>query len=215
MFEAIVIIVKPELAKNEFDYLMHLVSPDKQERIRKFHFSQDARNCLLGDCLARIEICRATGFSNKQLEFSINSYGKPFLVNRPNIHFNISHAGNYVVCAVSDEPVGVDIEIMKPIEMKIAERFFASDEVKYIKSDDTVYRFYEVWTKKESKIKWEGKGLHMPLTSFSVFELSGQGLPTYHCVFQSEDAICHVCSVKQTLPSVRFMDTATFIKSIM
>ena len=215
MFETVILSIESELTQNEFNVLMKLVSLEKQKRIKQFHFIRDAWNCLLGDVLARVEICRATGLSNQHLEFSTNTYGKPFLVNSPHIHFNISHAGNFVACAIADEPIGIDIEIIKPTEMKIAERFFAPDEVTYITSDGSIYRFYEVWTKKESRIKWEGTGLSIPLSSFSVFDKNVQGAPTYHCVFQSNDAICHVCSSKQTLASVRFMDAASFIKNIV
>lgn len=215
MFEVFILTVIPELTQNEFDALLRLVSSEKQERIKQFHFFRDARNCLLGDALARVEISRSTELSMKQLEFSANAYGKPFLIGDPHIHFNISHTGCYVACAVADVPVGIDIELIKPIEQKIAERFFTPDEAAYIMVDNHERCFYEVWTKKESRIKWEGKGLHKSLTSFSVFESNEWEQLTYHEVFQNDEAICYVCSEKQTLPSIRMMDTAAFLQSIM
>lgn len=214
MFEVVILTVIPELRHNDFDILLHFVSSEKQERIKQFHFFRDARNCLLSDILIRIEICRATGLSKKQLEFSANAYGKPFLIGAPHIHFNISHAGYYIACAVANEPVGIDIELIQPIERKIAERFFTSDEVEYIMTDHE-RRFYEVWTKKESRIKWEGKGLHKPLKSFSVFESNEREQVTYHEVFQNDEAICYVCSTKQEPPAIRMMDTASFIQNVM
>lgn len=111
MFKIVILTVIPELTLNMFDTLLILVSTEKQERIKKFHFFRDARNCLLGDVLSRVEICRALGVSNKQLRFSVNAYGKPFLTNDSNVHFNISHAGHYVACVVADELVGIDIEL--------------------------------------------------------------------------------------------------------
>ncbi len=71
------------------------------------------------------------------------------MINIPHIQFNISHAGDYIACAVSDDPVGVDIELIKTADMQIAERFFTTDETAYIKSGQQEQRFYEVWTKKE------------------------------------------------------------------
>ena len=210
MFEVVILTVLPELTQNEFEALLLLISQEKQERIKKFHFFKDARNCLLGDVLARNEICRATGLSSKHLEFSVNSYGKPLLTNIPHIHFNISHAGHYVACALADEPVGIDIEVINLPDMKIAERFFTSDEITYIMSGDHMLRFYEVWTKKESRIKWEGKGLHKSLRSFSVFDPCEQGQITYHKVFQTEEAICHVSSTKRLSPSVSVINKMEF-----
>lgn len=68
----------------------------------------------------------------KQLELTVNEFGKPFIMGKPRVQFNLSHAENYIVCAISDEPVGIDVEIMKPIDLEIAERFFTSDETEYI-----------------------------------------------------------------------------------
>ncbi len=124
MFEVAMLSVIPELTQEKFNDLLCLMSLEKQERIKQFYFFRDARNCLLGDVLVRFLICCATGLSNNQIEFTTNIYGKPFFIYNPYIHFNISHTGNYVVCAISDEPVGIDIELIKPIEHKIAECFF-------------------------------------------------------------------------------------------
>ena len=213
MFEVVILNVRPELQQYEFDTLLNLVSLEKQARIRKFHFFNDSRNCLISDILARIEICRTTGFNNGQLEFSTNEYGKPFLINNPHIYFNISHADQYVAFAIADEPVGIDIEIIKPIDLKIANRFFTPDEETYILAGNRVQRFYEIWTKKESNIKWEGKGLYKALTSFSVLTPSEQVQLYYHCIFQNEECISYVCSTKQVMPNIRKVDTSFLLNA--
>ena len=101
MFEVVILTVNPELTRSEFDTLLSHAAPEKQKRIKQYKFYRDAQNCLLGDILTRVEICRATGINSKNLEFAANNYGKPFLVNDTRIHFNISHSEGYVVCAVS------------------------------------------------------------------------------------------------------------------
>ena len=211
MFEVAILTATPEFTQDEFGALLSIVSPEKQERIKKFKFFRDARNCLLGDILARSEISRVTGFDAGQLEFTTNEYGKPLLANNPHIHFNISHAGDYIACVVADEPVGIDVEVMKATDLKIAERFFATDELAYVMGGDHVWRFYEIWTKKESHIKWEGKGLHKSLPSFSV---EGSERIVYREVFSNGEAICHVCSTKPMPPSVKMIGTTELVKYI-
>jgi len=216
MLKISVLDINPGLEQSDFNALLLLVAEDKQIRINKFHFYRDARNCLLGDVLTRTEICHATGLKNNQMCFLTNEYGKPYLAFEDNIHFNISHAGNYVVCAVSDEPVGIDIEVMKPFDMKIVERFFTAGEMAYVVNADKDTRltcFYEIWTKKESRIKWEGKGLHMPLSSFSVLCTGGQAL-RYLEVFRNDEVICHVCTNKNKRPEVKIINTATFLQYV-
>lgn len=213
MLEVAILRVVPDLTQCEFNALLLLVSSEKQERIKKFHFFKDAQNCLLGDILFKNEICRVTGLKAKHLQISTNAHGKPFLVSYPNIHFNISHSKHYIACAVSEQPVGIDIEFIKPTDLKIAERFFTSDEIAYIMASNHMNRFYEIWTKKESRIKWEGKGLCSPLNSFSVLEQKNH--IRYHKAFQNNEVICHVCSTQQTLLSTKVLDTAAFLQSII
>lgn len=212
MSKVAILAAAPPLSQNELDFFLSLVSEEKRERIKKFRFMRDAQNCLLGDVLARSEICRATGLCNRQLEFATNEYGKPYIANDPNIHHNVSHSGNYVACAISDRPIGIDIELLRPIDLKIAERFFAPDETAYIAKSDQVCRFYEIWTKKESRVKCEGEGLRKPLPSFSV--LDEEDAFFYHKVCDNGEAICHVCSKERDIPSVVTINADMLLEQI-
>ncbi|MCL2592691.1 MAG: 4'-phosphopantetheinyl transferase superfamily protein [Defluviitaleaceae bacterium] len=215
MLKVVILEIIPELNQEEFNILLPLVTAEKQGRINKYRSFQDARNCLLGDILTRYEICSHTGLFNNHLTFSSTENGKPCLADRPNIHFNISHTGNYVACAISNEPVGVDIEIIKLISPKIAERFFTQDEIAYIDTTEDVFRFYEVWTKKESFIKFKGKGLHMPLSSFSVINSESSLSANFHKVFQSHVAVGYVCSPMDTPPNVYKIDIYELLQNIL
>lgn len=105
------------------------------------------------------------------LSISIAEGGKPYLINEPNVHFSLSHSAGWAVCALSDHPVGVDIERCEPGRRDVASRFFHKDEVRYLNSllpsmrDDA---FYKLWTLKESFVKSTGRGLDLPLRSFRI-----------------------------------------------
>lgn len=160
-----------DIGKDDFDKLLCCVSDEKKERISRFHLFEDAQRTLLGDVLARYAICNRLGIRNKDLVLGTNDYGKPVLHKPNGIHFNISHSGNWVVCAVNNSTVGIDVEIVKPIDLNIADRFFSKDE--YISFTNQPEKtklmyFYMIWTLKESYIKMEGKGLSIPLNSFTI-----------------------------------------------
>ncbi len=119
--------INRNIEKDDFNKLLNCVSKEKKERILRFHRFEDAQRSLLGDVLARYAICKRLGTKNKDLLFGSNDYGKPVLAAPSEIHFNISHSENWVVCAVNDNPVGIDVETIKPIDLKIAERFYSRD----------------------------------------------------------------------------------------
>ena len=54
--------------------------------------------------------------------------GKPRLLKYLNFFYNISHSGDYAICAVSDSEVGVDIQKIRKPDMRIAKRYFTEDE---------------------------------------------------------------------------------------
>jgi 4'-phosphopantetheinyl transferase len=112
-----------------------------------------------------------------KLTISRNYYGKPYFVNYSNLHFNISHSENKIVIALSMmTPIGVDIEKISNPNLKLAKRFFLSEEYNYIISTKfniiKSLRFYKVWTRKEAYVKYIGKGLSIRLNSFNVLDNS-------------------------------------------
>lgn len=85
--------------------------------------------------------------------------GKPVFIDHEDIHFNISHAGKYVVCVVSDGQVGIDIEGGREVRLKVAERFFSREECEWIEQGERTQRFLRLWTAREAYGKLVGEGI--------------------------------------------------------
>ena len=195
--EVTILTADQDLTDKDYNSLLKLVSKDKRKRIERYHFYRDAQNTLLADVLTRYEICRRTGLTNWQLQFSVNEYGKPFLINDPHIQYNLSHSSNYIAFAINSVPVGIDIEKIVPIDIRIANRFFSEDEILYIDSFTgkmQTLAFYHVWTMKESYIKLKGKGLSIPLTSFSVIGQTSEAVIYREILDGTNGAVSHLCS---------------------
>lgn len=195
MIDVFVIKTNKNLSQQEIVDLSKCISVEKQNKNKQLYFVRDRQNTLLADLLIRMEICKRTGNKNHHLLFSSNRYQKPYCINTPEIHYNISHSECYVVCAISDEPIGIDIELVKEIDLNLAQRFFTLDEYLYVSNASTELQkqlFYEIWTKKESYIKYQGNGLSIPLNSFSVLSRSNDVY--YRSIKINEEVICYVCS---------------------
>lgn len=65
---------------------------------------------LSGEALVRFALKECWNLSPETYRIARGEKGKPFIVGVENVFFNISHSGDYVVCAVSDREVGIDIE---------------------------------------------------------------------------------------------------------
>ncbi|MGH0498963.1 4'-phosphopantetheinyl transferase family protein [Bacillus wiedmannii] len=161
-----------DISEEKLKKLCLLINSEKRYKIKKLINKKDKIRTLIGEILIRTIIIQKLKISNKYIKFNRNQYGKPFLKDYPNFNFNISHSGNYVLCAVDNKSIGIDVEEVKDIEYEdIAKSFFTEKEFDYILNEDLNFqlnKFYELWTLKESYIKCCGQGLLMPLKSFTI-----------------------------------------------
>ena len=148
-----------------------LMNAEKQHRVDRFRFADDKKRTVAGEMLARNAISAECGIPPGEIILATGEHGKPCAENI-DIHFNISHSGDYAVCAVNDKPVGIDIEEIRPVNLKIARKICNADELAYIfgheptaddftdtTDKDKLTRFFEIWTKKEACGKCAGTGL--------------------------------------------------------
>ena len=100
--------------------------------------------------------------------------GKPFVSNIPGCHFSISHSGRMIAIAVDVMPIGVDIERMRKVNLKIVERFFSKGDIKNfyeVSKEDRLQYFFKMWTQKESYVKCIGIGFSgMPFRNFTIVD---------------------------------------------
>ncbi len=126
---------------------------------------------IAGELLARYAVGQFTGKQDQPLRLAYGPKGKPHFENLPEVHFNISHSGHYVVCAASETEVGIDVERVRKVNLRVAERFFSEAEIADLmasKEEDRVQYFITLWTLKESYLKAVGRGLTQHLNSFTV-----------------------------------------------
>ena len=109
-----------------------------------------------------------------ELTFDYLEHQKPVLRECPNIHFNLSHCKNGVLCVIDDKnPVGCDIEV---VDRKVGEalmlRCCSEAELQQIKrATDPVAEFIKLWTIKEAVLKFTGRGLVDDLQGLLMPEL--------------------------------------------
>ncbi len=143
-----------------FRFLLQFAPAEKQERILRQHVKQNADNMLVGAALARHMIWVIFQIPLSQQHIAYGSYGKPYLRDSPNAHFNISHSGQYVACAVANQPVGIDVQEITPYRSDVARRICNDIEFRKIEtSAKPAEEFTKLWTYKEAYGKWSGVGI--------------------------------------------------------
>ncbi len=152
--------VNSPIEENTFQYLLKYVQSEKQERILKQKIKQNADNMLIGEILAKAVIKRTFGIDIAKQKFAYTEHRKPYLPDFPDVYFNISHSGEYVACAVSNKPIGVDIQNIGEYNSDVAKRVCNEKELEQIEnSSDQASEFTKLWTQKEAVLKMNGTGI--------------------------------------------------------
>ena len=116
----------------------------------------------------RIRSCTVSGLLSELTELIPLTYrygdkGKPYFENIP-LFFSLSHSGEYVLCAVSRQEVGADIQKIQPSDvLKLAKRFFSEPECRALKRCESDREqqglFCGLWSRKEAYGKLTGEGV--------------------------------------------------------
>lgn len=153
--------------------MAHLPWAERREKVLRFRFEKDRRLCLGAGLLLAHALRHAGAYD---LSLSCLPHGKPVLKNQADLHFNLSHSGTLAVCAVSDQPVGADVEILQAADPGVAAMCFRADERAWMEQSDAPEQaFTRLWTRKESYLKLLGTGLLQSPVEISV--LPGEGQP--------------------------------------
>ena len=171
MQEIFALRLQEALRPDRFVHLLDSIDPERRDRIGRFRRREDALSCLFGDLLVRAVLIRETGVRNRDLIFSREAGGKPICLVPGGVHFNLSHSGSWILAAFDDTPVGVDIELVKPLASGVLEWALSPAESKTMESlaeTERLSSFYESWTLKESWLKASGRGLVDHLSDYSV-----------------------------------------------
>jgi len=152
------------------------LTPDERTRSARFRFERDRQRFIVTRGVLRDLLGRYLQTQPGHISFVYNASGKPDLSPEfgSRLKFNLSHSAGVALIAVAiDSDVGVDLEYIRAQSdyTDIARRFFSAAEVDYLTAlPSHLYAeaFFSCWTKKEAYVKACGKGLAIPLNSFSV-----------------------------------------------
>lgn len=163
-----------DCSSSEITHLAEVLSPAEINRAEAFHFERDRRLFQVSHGALRFILCQYVDCHPAEIKYQVTSNGKPFLVNDPELYFNLSHSHERAIVAVSRiHPLGVDIEHVRSLENidLLARQCFSPTEYQafsVLPESDRLLGFFNAWTRKEAFIKAIGDGLSYPLADFDV-----------------------------------------------
>ena len=101
----------------------------------------------------------AIRFPDATIEVYKDDRGRP-LTDREDLWVSASHTGEWVFCGLSDEPLGIDAQVVTTVRNRdrLVERFFTKEEADWLK-DREEEAFFDLWSRKEAFAKYTGRGI--------------------------------------------------------
>lgn len=195
----------------------------ERERAERYYFSRHQRRFTVARALLRFILGRYVQLAPLELQLDENAYGKPQLMNAPEVHFNLSHSQEVALLAIGlHQPLGIDLEFFsaRPY-IDLGLQMFSAEENQALATCPLHLQplgFFHIWAQKEAFIKACGLGLSYPTEQFTVPLLSAGPTtitdPLHHKTWQMVSfmpqinccaALCH----HQVVTEIRYLKLNT------
>lgn len=141
----------------------------RRDEVTRYRREVDRRVRVIAHRLLRQLLDEEFGLDLDTLRVEHTVHGKPFFPDFHDVHFSISHCDVAVAVAVAREPVGIDVEMVTPLDMEVARRVLNDDELREVLAAPRPdIEFTRLWTIKESYLKMLGTGLIDDLPSLTT-----------------------------------------------
>lgn len=144
--------------QTEVEHMLALVPEPRRSRALEYShiFGQF---CCLKSYLMLAELLKEN-YNLDKFSISVGEHGKPYLADYPDIHFSISHCRNGIAVAVSNHPVGIDMESFRKVSPALIDRCMNAEEKAAIQASDNQEKEFSIyWTRKEAVFKLLGTGI--------------------------------------------------------
>lgn len=147
-----------QCSEQEIARLLPLVSDQRREQALRYKhlFGQ---YCCLKSYEMLTDLLASTSYKlDPRPTFIYNEHGAPSLSGGP--YFSISHCKQGIAVAISDEPIGIDIEAIRPLSEGLVQKAMNPQEQAQIAAAaNPEQEFIRLWTRKEAYVKMKGTGI--------------------------------------------------------
>lgn len=137
------------LTEEEAAALTNLLPPARRERLSRLKSPEKRQEALCAYGLLLLALRRLEGWTVFP-EMVLGGRGKPQFPDHPDVQFSVSHTAGAALAAVSDQPVGADIERVRPVRPEVMKRVAGTEDPD---------AFFRCWVRREARSKCSGAGV--------------------------------------------------------
>lgn len=149
-----------DCSKQDIENIYKRIHNYKKEKIDNYRLDEDKKRSIIGEKII-IDLLDENGFVYDKLDFYTNQNGKPYIKDKSDLFFNISHSGKYITGVIYNKEIGIDIEEIKEVDLTSIKKYVSKEEFNYILSGngEKYKRYFEIFCLKEAYVKMRGNCL--------------------------------------------------------
>ena len=187
-------------------YNIDELSKYRLNKANRYKSNKDRNLSLAAGLVFNMGLKKLYNLKEKEIDIGLLEYGKPYVINHPEINFNIAHSGSMSICVFSSNRVGCDIEQVRRFNIDVMNRCYSDKEIEFInKADDKDLAFTRIWLHKEAFLKNLGIGLNDNMKNISIIIDNNvisvkQDLDNNEYIFEERrinDYLISICCLKQ------------------
>lgn len=184
--------------KEEFDTKSSIIPNSILKEISLYKNWQDRQARILSKLLV-IKQLKIFNIDLNLTDLKKDAFNKPYFNEK--FYFSVAHSHQIVICIASNESnVGIDIELISELKRDYPVELFSENECAYLSaSDNVMYHFYKLFTRKEALSKLSGKGILFDFKNYDVIRdnINLDGQPFYFITIEYDINYMISCVIKR------------------
>lgn len=178
-----------QCSEQEIVRLLNIVSTQRREQALRYTHTFGQFCCLKSYEMLTALLASTPYTLHPTPSFLYNEHGAPYLEDGP--YFSISHCKQGIAVAVSDTPIGIDIETIRPLNEGLVHKAMnLQEQAQIATAANPAQEFIRLWTRKEAYVKMQGTGIISEMHNI----LSNTLGVTWEEILNTEkEYICTIC----------------------
>ncbi len=151
-----------DFSEENFNLCLSLMDEKRKNYINSLKHKQGKLLSVAAEWLTKSNASLLLNIPPEEIALLRDEKGKPFIKDSP-LYISISHSGDFAAVTFHPTPVGLDIEVLKPIDMRLKNRICTDSDLEYLSQSQTEAQenlnLLKIWTAKEAYFKMTGTGI--------------------------------------------------------
>ena len=124
-----------DFTEDKFNLCLSLMDEKRRLYLNSLKHTKNKLLSVAAEWLVKENVAKILNEPIEEVVILREEKGKPYIEGNP-LYISISHSGDFAAIAIESKPVGIDVEVIKPVHKKLKDRICTDSDLKYVLSSN-------------------------------------------------------------------------------